>query len=201
MKNSSCWLPCMKSKAWHARGVGLMVLSFLILTWSIVVSVLIVAEEYSLFTTIAVTIILAFGLGQYLFFLFLFLIEKRAYHLDENGITILYGGLKQRFYHWSVFQEIVVCDFNHASKYPPNCFLIIRLSSDEEPYGPNSKQQKYTLAGIESWRGYFYTMRHFSGILFLEYSPALLEEIKKASALQVKLSLTKYGKAKMKCVE
>lgn len=192
------WKPCMCSKAWNSRSIGLLILSLLILGWAIVVSVYIAIAEDGLVPAVAIMVILTFGVGQFLYFSFLFVIERRKYQMNENGITILYGGHMLKFYPWTRFHNIVVCDFDHATKIPSNCFLIIRLATSEEPYGPHSKKQKHTLSGIESWRGYHYTVRHCTNILFIEYSPALLDEIKHLSNLPIVFSLTKYGKAKMR---
>ena len=191
------WKPCMCSRAWNSRSIGLLILSLLILGWAIVVSVYIAIAEQGLVPAVAVMIILIFGVGQFLYFSFLFVIERRKYQMNEKGITVLYGRHTAKFYPWTMFQKIVVCDFDHATKSPSNCFLIIRLAAFEELYGPHSKKQKRMLSGIESWRGYHYAVRNFASLLFLEYSPALLEEIMHLSKLQVMFSLTKYGKAKM----
>ena len=117
--------------------------------------------------------------------------------MSKEGISILYCGCIEKFYPWNVFKKIVVCDFDHASGYPPNCRIIIRLSSFDESYGPHSKKQKYRLCGVESWRGYHYTVRNFNKILFMEYSPELLDEISKLSNLGVMFSLTQYGRSLM----
>lgn len=187
----------MCSKAWNNRSIGLLILSLLILSWAIVVSVYIAIAEEGFVPLVTVIVILTFGIGQFLYFSFLYVLEGRKYQMNEEGITVLYGGHIRKFYPWTVFPKIVVCDFDHATKLPSNCFLIIRLASFEEPYGPHSKKQRSTLSGVESWRGYHYTVRNFNNILFLEYSPALLDEICKLSNLQVVFTLTKYGKQRM----
>ncbi len=199
-KTKPYWKPCMCSKAWKNRRIGLLILSLFNLGCTIAISVYIAyiaITEEGFVPAVAVMIILTFGVGQFLFFSFVFVIEGRKYQMNEEGITVLYGGHIQRSYPWTVFQKIVVCDFDHATKFPSNCFLIIRLAAFKESHGPYSKKQKYMLSGIESWRGYHYTIRNFTNILFLEYSPALLDEIVRLSNLQTMFSLTEYGKAKM----
>jgi len=191
----SPWIPCMKS--WNLRSIGLLILSSVILCWAIIISVLIALEEQSIVTVVANILICAFGICQFLYFLFIFVIERRKYQMSEEGLTISYGGSIRKFYPWTMFQKILVCDFDHAPKYPPNCSVIIRLAAFEEPHGPHSIQKKLTISGIDRWRGYHYTMRNFTKILFLEYTPELLEEVKHFSQLQVMFSLTKYGKEKM----
>lgn len=196
-KVNAYWNPCMCSKAWNNRSSGLLILSLLIFGWAIVVSAYIAIAEEGFASVVAILVVITFGVAQLLYFSFLYVIEKRKYRMNEEGITVLYGGRIQKFYPWAAFTKIVVCDFDHASKYPSNCFLVIRLASLEEAHGPHSQTHKYTLAGIETWRGYHYTMRNFTKIIFLEYSPALLNELVYFSELQVMLSLTKYGKDKM----
>lgn len=195
---NSNWMLCMRSKAWNTRRLGLLILSFFILAWAIVVSIYISITETGTVVTVAVVGILVFGVLQFLYFSLLYVIEGRKYHLNETGITILYHGGVRKFYPWTSFKNIMICDFDHATKAPSNCFLIIRLSTFEEPYGPCSKRQRYTLSGLESWRGYHYTVRNFTKILFFEYSPALLDEIVNKSKLHAVFLLTKYGNEKMK---
>ena len=96
-----------------------------------------------------------------------------------------------------MFGKIVVCDVAHATKFPDICEVVIRLSAMDEPYGPHSKKQKYNISGIASWRKYNYSIRNFSKILFLEYSPALLDEVVRLSKLPFTFSVTSYGKAKL----
>ena len=192
-----CWEACMRSKSWNNRRICLFILTLLILGWAIGVSVCIAITEEGLVPVVAVIVVLAFGLGQFLYFSFLYVIEGRKYQMNEDGILILYSGHIQKFYPWAMFRKIVVCDFDHATKIPSNCFLIIRLAAFEEPHGPHSKEQKCMLSGIESWRGYHYTVRNFTNILFMEYSPALLEDLMRLSKLPMMFSLTKYGRAKL----
>lgn len=188
------WKPCMYSKAWKKRSIGLWILSFLILSWAIAVSVFIAITEEGLVPLTTIIAILAFGIGQFMYFSFIYVVEGRKYQMDDKGITVLYSGHMRKFYPWNAFSKIVVCDFDHATKAPSNCFVVIRLATFDEPYGPHSKTQKYKLSGVETWRGYHYTVCNFSRIVFLEYSPELLGEISKLSNLQVVFSLTKYGK-------
>lgn len=196
------WKPCMKS--WNMRRIVLLIISLFILVFAIATSIYLIIVEYTIYpeiTVITMILMLALGIGQFLYFYFTFVLEGRKYKLDENGIWILYGKFIKKFYPWVSFQKIVVCDFDHATKNPTNCSIIIRLASFEEPYGPSSPQKKYSLtgslSGIESWREYHYTIRHFTHILVLEYSPELLDEILQLSNLRVTFSLTRYGKAKL----
>ena len=121
----------------------------------------------------------------------------RKYHMDENGIAVSYFPKRKRFYPWKAFFGIVVCDFDHSPKYPSNCYLIIRMAAFDEDDGPYSKGPSRTFWGMEKWRGYKYTEKNFDKIVFLGYSPELLEEVCRLSKLPVTYSLTQYGEALM----
>jgi len=196
MKNNE-WKPCMYSKTWFNQIVLKIILSLLLMGGLIIFSVHIAKTEKGFFPIVCIIATLTFGVAQLLYFTFYCILEGRQYKINGEGISVLYGGLIQRFYPWSAFQKIVVCDFAHATKFPSICYIIIRLAAFEEPYGPHSKQQSHMLSGIESWRGYDYTMHNFSRILFVEYSPAILENIMHLSKLPVIFMLTNYGKEKI----
>lgn len=152
----------------------------------------------SVIITIFIIVVPILGIGYFLYTSFLCVVEARKYQMKEEGILILYCGRIQKFYPWSAFRKIVVCDFKHVPKSPFLCELIIRLATYDEPHGPHSKNERYTFwGGIEKWRGYDYTMHRFDKILFWEYSPKLLEEMLHLSNLQMMYSLTEYGQAKM----
>ena len=189
------WKPCIK--AWHTRGMGLWILSFFILVGITLFPVVCAAsagEPVPLGFLIGYFMV---GIIQLLIFSFACVIDRRKYQMNEEGITICYCGRIWRFYPWTMFHKIVVCDVDHAPKYPEICTVVIRLSALEEPYGPHSKKQKCNISGIATWRKYNYLLRHCSTILLLEYTPDMLDEVVCLSKLPFTFSLTKYGKAKL----
>ena len=192
-KKDSDWKPCIK--AWHTRGMGLWILSFFLLvgiTLFPVICAVSAGEAVPLGYVVGFFIL---GIMQLLFFSFACTIDRRKYQMNEAGITILYCGRIRRFYPWTMFHKIVVCDVDHATKFPENCSVVIRLSAMEEPYGPHSKKQKCNISGIATWRKYNYILRNCSNILLLEYSPDMLDEVVRLSKLPFMFSLTRYGKA------
>lgn len=141
------------------------------------------------------SIVLVFGIGVFCVFAFANIIDGRRYTVDQKGITILYLGGRKNFYPWHLFPKLVVCDYGHAGKDPSNCKLIIRLGPHKEFCGPLSKNHRYNSAGVDSWRGYYYTtFRNWQKIICLSFSPERLEEIQQLSKLQVVYSFTRYGK-------
>jgi hypothetical protein len=187
----------MPSKAWLNRDIFVLILAVLIFGFCLSVPMLLGITDI---TEVLAEAIITFSIGlTCLIFAFYAtcVVGRRKYRISEEGISILYCGRKEKFFPWNVFRKIVICDFDHSNKYPQICSVIIRLASIDEPYGPHSKKQKHRLSGVETWRGYFYTIRQPNHIIFLEYSPELLDEIAKLSNLGVMFSLTKYGEAKM----
>lgn len=202
-KKDSPWKPCLYSKHWKYSLRGLLIITFLLMVLTIGLAVYAARAAAaegsdSLIITIFVIVVPILGIGLFLYYSFIGVVEARKYQINEDGISILYCGRIQKFYPWSAFRKIVVCDFKHVSKYPFLCELIIRLATYDEPHGPHSKNERYTFfGGIEKWRGYDYTIHRFDKILFWEYSPELLEEMVHLSNLPMMYSLTRYGKAKM----
>lgn len=194
-KKNSDWKPCIK--AWHTRGMGLWILSFFLLVGITLSPAISIAAEGEAVPPSLVIGSFILGLAQLLFFSFPCTIDRRKYQMNEAGITILYCGRIQRFYPWTMFHKIVVCDVDHATKFPENCSVVIRLSAMEEPYGPHSKKQKCNISGIATWRKYNYILRNCSSILLLEYSPDMLDEVVRLSKLPLMFSLTDYGRAKL----
>ena len=193
MEKNSSWKLCMK--IWRVRSMGLWIFSiFLLILLAFPMVLAAIEEAVSLGIAIGLAIL---GIGQLLCSFFMFGMERRKYQMSEEGITILYYGRMQKFYPWSAFCKIVVCDVNHATKFPEICEMVIRLSAMDEPYGPHSKKQKLNISGIASWRKYGYFVRNFSNILLLDYSPDLLDELVCVSGLPFTFSLTSYGKAKL----
>lgn len=193
VKNSS-WKLCMK--IWQVRSMGLWIFSIFLLVFLAFLVALAAMEGDPVSLGIAICVAIL-DIGQLLCSFFMFGIERRKYQMSEEGITILYYGRMQKFYPWSAFRKIVVCDVNHATKFPEICEMVIRLSAMDEPYGPHSKNQKRNLSGIASWRKYGYFVRNSSNILLLDYSPELLDELVRVSGLPFMFSLTSYGKAKL----
>lgn len=194
MATNSTWKPCMKT--WRVRSMVLWIFSILLFVFLTFLMVLVAMEWDAISLGIEIGLAIL-GIGQLLCSFFLFGIERRKYRMGKEGITILYYGRMQKFYPWSAFRKIVVCDVNHATKFPDICEVVIRLSAMDEPYGPHSKKQKRNLSGIASWRKYGYFVRNFSNILLLDYSPELLDELVCVSGLPFTFSLTSYGKAKL----
>ena len=194
-KTNFSWKPCMKS--WNIRSIGMEIMAIVFLVVITAYPFVLGAmegETVPLFAAIGAPVL---GMMSFLFFSFAVAFERRCFQMNEEGITILYCGQIRRFYPWTMFGKIVVCDVDHATKFPENCSVVIRLAALEEPYGPHSKKQKYNISGIASWRKYNYSIRYFSKILFLEYSPALLDDVVRVSGLPFTFSLTDYGKAKL----
>lgn len=180
---------CMNSRSWNSRRGFSLVLAVLILLFFVAFASYGFAE-----TAVLSTIILLVGIGLFSCFVFCIVVEGRMYIADEKGITISYVCGLKKFYPWHVFPKIVVCDFDHATKYPSNCYLIIRLGFKDEFCGPLSRNKRYNSVNVDSWRGYYYTIFRPNKILFLGFSPERLEEIQKLSKLQVVYSFTRYGK-------
>lgn len=197
MAKNSSWKLCMK--IWHVRSMCLWIFSIFLLILFAFPMVLAAMEGDAVSLGIAIGLAIL-GIGQLLCSFFMFGIERRKYQMSEEGITILYYGRMQKFYPWSAFRKIVVCDVNHATKFPEICEMVIRLSAMDEPDGPHSKKQKRNLTGIASWRKYGYFVRNFSNILLLDYSPELLDELVRVSGLPFTFSLTSYGKAKLESI-
>lgn len=191
---------CMNSKGWKIRRIALFLI-ILVMACLLVAAAVAVLVLYYKESQIVATIFAAFLalLGVWIFILWFsgYIKEGRKFCMDEEGITTSCLVHKNKFYPWSLFSSIVVCDFDHAPKNPENCYLIIRLSALHEPDGPNSKSPSRTFWGIEKWRDYEYTMANYDGIIFLGYSPELLDEVCRLSKLPVKFSLTKYGRKMM----
>ena len=194
-KKESAWKPCIK--AWHTRGMGIWILSFFLLVGITLFPVICAVSAGEAVPPGLVIVFFILGVVQLLFFSFACVIDRRKYQMNEEGITILYCGCIRRFYPWTMFHKIVVCDVDHANKIPSICSVVIRLSALEEPYGPHSKKQKCNMSGIASWRKYNYILRNCSTILLLEYSPDLLDEVVRLSKLPFMFSLTDYGRAKL----
>lgn len=188
---------CMKFKRWkESRIVGLFVVICLFLL-PIICSVLLVIEGGSPMIPVYCIGICAFGIVMFLNAFNTYRRQGRKFSMDENGITVSYFPKRKRFYPWKAFFGIVVCDFGHSTKYPSNCYLIIRMAAFDEDDGPYSKNPSRTFYGIEKWRGYKYTEKNFDKIVFLGYSPELLDEVRRLSKLPVTYSLTQYGEALM----
>ena len=184
---------CMNSRFWKGRRIFCLILSLMLLCCPIVMAVIVALTVRGTLYRVASNVFLVFGVGQFCFFVFYDMIEGRRYFMDEKGITVTYFRWFKKFYQWNAFESLVVCDFGHASKNPENCFLIIRLAAFFEPDGPHGLNPSRTFWGMERWRGYFYTMRNFNEIIFLGFSPALLEEMQHLSSLPVFYSFTEYG--------
>ncbi len=202
-KKDSPWKPCLCSKESKYLRSGALIMAALLMFFAIGLAVYVARAAAaegsdSLIITIFVIVVPILGIGLFLYTSFLCVVEARKYQINEDGISILYCGRIQKFYPWSAFRKIVVCDVNHIDKFPDQCDLIIRLATYDEPHGPHSKNERYTFwSGIEKWRRHLYTTHRFDKILFWEYSPKLLEEMLHLSNLQMMYSLTEYGQAKM----
>ncbi len=202
-EKDSPWKPCLCSKESKYLRSGALIMAALLMFFAIGLAVYVARAAAaegtdSVIITVFIIVVPILGIGCFLYTFLIYIVEARKYQMNEEGISILYCGRSQKFYPWSAFRKIVVCDVNHIAKFPDQCDLIIRLATYAEPHGPHSKNQRYTfLGGIEKWRRFYYTMHRSDKILFWEYSPALLEKMVHLSNLQVMYSLTKYGKAKM----
>ena len=194
MAKNTSWKLCMK--IWQVRSMGLWIFSIFLFVFLAFLVALAAMEGDPVSLGIAICVAIL-DIGQLLYSFFMFGTERRKYQMSEEGITILYYRRMQKFYPWSAFRKIVVCDVNHATKFPEICEMVIRLSAMDEPYGPHSKNQKRNLSGIASWRKYGYFVRNSSNILLLDYSPELLDELVCVSGLPFMFSLTSYGKAKL----
>lgn len=162
-KNNSSWKLCMKS--WNISSIGMEIMAIVFLVVITAFPFVLGAmerEPVPLFAAIGAPVL---GMMNFLFFSFGVVFERRRFQMNEEGITILYCGRIRRFYPWTMFQKIVVCDVSHTTKFPDNCSVVIRLAAMEEPCGPHSKKQKYNISGIASWRKYNYSIRNFSKIL------------------------------------
>ena len=197
MATNSTWKPCMKT--WRVRSMVLWIFSILLFVFLTFLMVLVAMEWDAIFLGIEIGLAIL-GIGQLLCSFFLFGIERRKYRMGKEGITILYYGRMQKFYPWSAFRKIVVCDVNHATKFPDTCEVVIRLSAMDEPYGPHSKKQKRNLSGIASWRKYGYFVRNYSNILLFNFSQELLDEFIRMSELPFTFSITDYGKTRLESI-
>ena len=189
---------CMNSKSWRSTRIFVLVLTILLFLLFVGAGIgLLLLEEKSLLIWIGAAVMILIGCWISILYGIDFIRGGRKYCMDEEGLTVSYFPNVKKFYSWDLFSGIVVCDFNHATKNPENCQLIIRLSAVHESDGPYSKNPSRTFWGIEKWRDYEYTMANYDGIIFLGYSPELLDEVCRLSKLPVKFSLTKYGRELM----
>lgn len=122
------------------------------------------------------------------------IIEWRKYSVDEKGIKVYYCNQYVKFYPWSMFSRLIVCDICHAGKTPSVCHFVIRLAADDEECGPLSEKRQYARPHIDRWRGAWYTFVRFRKIICITFSPERLEEIQQLSKLPVIYSLTIYGR-------
>ncbi len=186
---------CMKSRNWKAeRIVGLVLMIFLLCAFVGISIGLLFADSNSTFVTVSAVVIFFLGIGVFLFMFHAYVQQGRKYCMDAKGITVSYFPKYKKFYPWETFSSAVVCDFGHATKNPENCYLIIRLAAFDEPDGPYSEEPSRTFWGMEKWRGNKYTERNFNNIIFLGFSPDLLEELQQLSKLPATYSFTEYGK-------
>ena len=159
---------CLNTKSLKIRRVLVWILAVFFLCFFTGVAIVWYADYPETGDLLLPSLVLIFGIGTFCFFAFGNIIDSRKYAADQKGITISYICGYKKFYPWHVFPKIVVCDYDHAGKYPEN---------------------------IDSWRGYFYTtFRNSQKILCLSFSPERLDEIQKMSKLQVVYAFTKYGK-------
>lgn len=187
---------CLNTKSHKIRQVFMWIFAVFFLCFFTGVAVVWYADYPETGDLLLPSLVLIFGIGTFCFFVFCNIIDGRKYVADQKGITISYISGYKKFYPWHVFSKIVVCDYDHASKCPENCKLIIRLGPHGEFCGPLSKNKRYNSAGVDNWRGYFYTtFRNPQKIICLSFSPERLEEIQQLSKLQVIYSFTKYGEA------
>lgn len=186
---------CLNTKSLKIRRVFVWILAVFFLCFFTGVAIVWYADYPETGDLLLPSLVLIFGIGTFCFFAFANIIDSRKYAADQKGITISYICGYKKFYPWHVFPKIVVCDYDHAGKYPENCKLIIRLGPHGEFRGPLSRNKRYNISGIDSWRGYFYTtFQNSQKILCLSFSPERLDEIQKMSKLQVVYAFTKYGK-------
>lgn len=188
---------CMKSDRWKVSRIIGLVAAICIFVMSAIISVSLAIEGSSPMIPVYCICTFTFGIVMSLKAFNIYRRQGRKYSMDENGITVSYLPKYKRFYPWKAFFGIVVCDFDHSPKYPSNCYLIIRMAAFDEDDGPYSKDPSRTFWGMEKWRGYNYTEKNFDKIVFLGYSPELLDEVRRLSKLPVTYSLTQYGEALM----
>lgn len=185
--------PCMESRHWKNRRVFTRVLYLIIFCWILSIAIFVAIEGETSIRVFVPAFFMLVDICLLSYFVVCDVVEGRKYCADKNGITISYCKRVIKFYPWRMFQRIVVCDFDHATKYPQNCFLIIRLSTLEEPLSDFSANRRKNNSSMEPWRRYRYTMKRFRKIIFLGFSPKVLDEIQGLSNLPVVYSLTKFG--------
>lgn len=189
---------CMNTRSWRLQRIATLLIAIVLfcLLGGYAIAMILYSEDEVFSTIMAIFLILA-AVWSFIYFFLVYMKEARKFCMDEEGLTVSCFPKQKRFYPWKAFFGIVVCDFNHASKNPENCQLIIRMSAFDEDDGPYSKNPSRTFWGMEKWRGYKYTEKNFDKIVFLGYSPELLEEVCRLSKLPVTYSLTQYGEALM----
>lgn len=128
------------------------------------------ADAYNVFTFF----MLILGLLCFRNFMISLIRSTRKCLLDSRGITVVSFGILKKAYAWPEVSSIIVCDANYASShYGDEYDFLIRMAIGEEPHGPLSANQSYSVftTHVERWRSLMYARNHHGKVLLFEYTP------------------------------
>ena len=135
-------------------------------------------------------VLLVIGIACCALSVFLYAILMREYSITTSGIAISYLGIITVEYGWSDISHICVCDVNHAAKNAAVFDVVIRLVIGSEKHGPSNCTAYSNASKYVKWRKMEYNIFHFRNILLIDYSEPTVDQILKASNLDIDYLLT-----------
>ncbi|MBQ7311799.1 MAG: hypothetical protein IJW88_09770 [Alistipes sp.] len=139
---------------------------------------------------VSCSVLLVIGVAICTFSVFLYAILMREYSIATSGIVIRYLGIITVEYSWSDISHICVCDVNHAAKNSTVFDVVIRLVIGSEKHGPSNCTAYANASKHVKWRKMEYSIFHFRNILLIDYSEPTVDQILKASNLDIDYLLT-----------
>ena len=130
-------------------------------------------------------LLVTFGIVAKVYCAAVYIIDARTYTLDMDGISIRYSDTYDKHYSWKDVSSIVICDVYHSTRTTEIYEHVIRVTIGDEPDGPLSTTQQWTLSGHKKWSTYEYGLVHFQNVISISFTPDRLEQVKLLSGKDI----------------